>query len=96
VTEPRTIPFGSPIFDPNGVQERITRAQACLLSLHRLQDSEFEKLLRGDRPPEPEANRKPFTKNIIRLDVSGANLVDVTFIDLPGLVANVLMNCRMR
>jgi hypothetical protein len=29
-----------------------------------------------------------FSRNVVRLEVSGSNLVDVTFIDLPGIIAN--------
>lgn len=37
-------------------------------------------------PTKPPA---AFSWNVVRLDVSGSDLVDVMFIDLPGVISNV-------
>ena len=38
----------------------------------------------------PEEDRVPFSPNLVRLDISGPDLPDLSFYDLPGVIANVV------
>lgn len=85
--EPETIPFGDVMTDSNVVEDRLKRAQAAILELPFSNDQSVEPFLASDYQP-PAKPRLDFSRNVVRLDVHGPDLVDVTFIDLPGVISN--------
>src|SRR5213596_2870453 len=87
VGEPQVIPFGNPLIDAQLVEKRLLQAQRAILHLPLINDSGVEDFLTDEfdvstKPPED------FSRNVVRLEVSGPDLVDVTFIDLPGIISN--------
>ncbi|KAF8515813.1 P-loop containing nucleoside triphosphate hydrolase protein [Hysterangium stoloniferum] len=80
--EVRNIPFGDPMTDPAKVEERIRRAQRAALN----PDKDYRAFLDGEASP---GNALDFTKNCVSLDISGPDITDLSFCDLPGLIASV-------
>lgn len=77
------IPFGPVITDKKFVEERIRRAQRAILCPGR----DTELFLNG---PDEEIGRDlSFSKNCVSLDINGPELTDLSFCDLPGLIASV-------
>lgn len=75
-----TVPFGKPIFDPAEVAERIRRAQRAILS-----PSTNPKTFLSDGGDGSEtAPEITFSRNCVSLDISGPDVVDLSFVDLPG------------
>ncbi|QRV96043.1 hypothetical protein RhiJN_24061 [Ceratobasidium sp. AG-Ba] len=76
------VPFGDPVHDPDLLEVRISQAQQA--ALHpRVDPSIF---LNGG--PGPEQGGLSFTKNRVIVKVSGDQLADLSFVDLPGIIAN--------
>ncbi|TCD65552.1 hypothetical protein EIP91_002516 [Steccherinum ochraceum] len=76
--------FGEPIFDKSLVEERIRRAQRAILNPSK-SSREF---LTG--PDEDPADRDlTFSINCVSLQISGSDVADLSFCDLPGLVVSV-------
>jgi hypothetical protein len=76
------IPFGSVIMDKGDVEERIRRAQRAILN----PSISFQAFLSG---PDGDPDAKPelsFSKNCVCLELSGPDLTDLSFCDLPGMV----------
>ncbi|KAG1734532.1 P-loop containing nucleoside triphosphate hydrolase protein [Suillus lakei] len=79
------VPFGSPITDKADVEDRIRRAQRAILNpsinaqkfLHELDDQTAEQA------------ELSFSKNCVSLEISGKDVADLSFVDLPGLIASV-------
>lgn len=79
------IPFGSAITDKADVEDRIRRAQRAILNpsinsqkfLHELEDQTDEQA------------ELSFSKNCVSLEISGKDVADLSFVDLPGLIASV-------
>ncbi|KZT65430.1 hypothetical protein DAEQUDRAFT_676924 [Daedalea quercina L-15889] len=77
----RTKPFGDPIVDPTEVAERIKRAQRAILN----PSTEADFFLTGGEETTPEIT---FSRNCVSLEISGPDVVDLSFVDLPGLIAS--------
>lgn len=74
------IPFGSTITDKKHVEERIRRAQRAILN----PSVSHEIFLSGpDRDPDTK-HELSFSKNCVCLELSGPDLTDLSFCDLPG------------
>ena len=74
------IPFGHVITDKKDVEERIRRAQRAILN----PSFSHEIFLSG---PDGEPDGGPelsFSKNCVCLELSGPDLTDLSFCDLPG------------
>ncbi|KAJ7653846.1 P-loop containing nucleoside triphosphate hydrolase protein [Mycena rosella] len=80
--QPRTEAFGDPIFDKSEVEDRIRRAQRAILNPSK-PTREF--LDEGDE----ESAEISFSTNYISLQISGPEIADLSFVDLPGLIASV-------
>jgi hypothetical protein len=94
---PKIIPFGDVLDDSNKVEETLRRAQAGVLELPFSHDSSVDRFL---NPSYQVPDRHPvdFSRNVVRVDVSGPEFVDVAFIDLPGIITNadeVLLPSRL-
>ena len=85
--EPKILSFGDTMTDFRAVEERLKRAQSALLQLPLASDDDVTPFLADDYVP-PINPQVDFSRNVVRLDVSGKDLVNVTFIDLPGIISN--------
>ncbi|KAJ7813927.1 P-loop containing nucleoside triphosphate hydrolase protein [Mycena olivaceomarginata] len=74
--------FGEPIFDKSGVEDRIRRAQRAILNPSKPPRTFLEE----DEEDVPEVS---FSTNYISLQISGPDVADLSFVDLPGLIASV-------
>jgi len=83
----REIPFGGTITEKSEVTERIRRAQRAILSPSAPTD---DFLSRAESDFEPEQSEISFSPNCIVLQISGPDVTDLNFIDLPGSFLDVL------
>jgi hypothetical protein len=74
----KEIPFGSLIYSPEQVEDRVRRAQRAALNPAQ-SPSDF--LMSGD---DTTRNALDFTTNSVCLEIRGPNLTDLSFCDLPG------------
>ena len=74
------IPFGAVITDKSHVEERIRRAQRAILN----PSISHEAFLSGP-DGEPDEKELSFSKNCVCLELSGPDLTDLSFCDLPGM-----------
>ncbi|QRV99644.1 myxovirus resistance protein [Ceratobasidium sp. AG-Ba] len=74
------IPFGETLTDKSAVQDRIARAQKAVLC----PDIDSKRFLNEDLEPRGRS----FTRDTVVIEVFGKELSDLTFVDLPGLIAN--------
>jgi len=85
--DPRVIKFGDAMTDPCQVENRLRQAQNAVLNLDDDAEVDVAQFLE-DWVDLTKLSELGFSRNVVRLEVSGAELVDVTFIDLPGIIAN--------
>lgn len=84
------IPFGSVITDKSHVEERIRRAQRAILNPSTTPDT----FLSGpDGEPDGRRPELSFSKNCVCLELSGPDLADLSFCDLPGIVISLRVRC---
>jgi hypothetical protein len=77
--QPRRVEFGDPIYSKTLVTERIRRAQCAILN----PDTPDTFFL--EAPPDVlEERHLSFSSNSVCLEISGKDVEDLTFIDLPG------------
>jgi hypothetical protein len=79
----RLVHFGAPITSKSSVEDRIRRAQRAILN----PSTDSNKYLHGDNVSDE--NEVSFSKNYVSLEISGKGLADLSFVDLPGLIASV-------
>ncbi|KAF8323490.1 P-loop containing nucleoside triphosphate hydrolase protein, partial [Cantharellus anzutake] len=83
----RNIPFGPVITNPADVKDRLRRAQAAILD-PALDSPNFPNSFLDCR--EVPSNRvTSFSRNFISMTVKGPDVVDLSFVDLPGIIASV-------
>ncbi|KAG8807393.1 hypothetical protein FRC17_004483, partial [Serendipita sp. 399] len=70
--------------DKTEVQERIRRAQQAILNPSR----SIEEFLRA-QPLDIEHNEHSFSQDFISARISGRDVDDLSFVDLPGIIASV-------
>ncbi|KAJ7128249.1 P-loop containing nucleoside triphosphate hydrolase protein [Mycena filopes] len=80
--QPRTEAFGDPIFDKSDVEDRIRRAQRAILNPSKKPHTFLEE-------DDEEPTEVSFSTNYISLQISGPDIADLSFVDLPGLIASV-------
>jgi hypothetical protein len=79
LAQPKRINFGDPIFNKTLVTDRIRRAQSAILN----PDTENDFFL--DAPPDDLEDRDlSFSSNSVCLEISGKDVEDLSFVDLPG------------
>ncbi|KIM31729.1 hypothetical protein M408DRAFT_327180 [Serendipita vermifera MAFF 305830] len=78
--------FGPPIFDKSEVQDRIRRAQLAILNPSR-PSSEFLGIL--GETDGVITNQKSFSSDLVSVRISGRDVDDLSFVDLPGIIASV-------
>jgi hypothetical protein len=79
--EPKTVGFGDTIFDKLLVTERIRRAQCAILNPNT--DPDFF-LDAGPDDLKDSKNHLTFSSNSVCLEISGKDMDDLSFFDLPG------------
>jgi len=78
--QPRRLEFGDPIYSKSLVTERIRRAQCALLN----PDTSFTFFL--DAPDDDlEQKQLSFSSNSVCLEITGKDVEDLSFVDLPGM-----------
>ncbi|CAE6500374.1 unnamed protein product [Rhizoctonia solani] len=80
----KEIEFGPRMTDRREVQERIRRAQLAILN----PTTEPSAFLNADENKSYPSSRS-FSQNCVIVALSGNELSDLNFVDLPGLIANV-------
>jgi hypothetical protein len=76
----RSEQFGSTIFDKTEVEERIRRAQRAILN----PNTSFLKYLQDEDDDDTSTREVTFSRNCITLAISGSDVADLSFVDLPG------------
>ena len=77
-------PFGSPIFDKSEVELMLRRAQVAVLNPEE-ESQGFWNLSAKELKSRGE-NELQFSRNTICIDLSGPHMVDLAFVDLPGVL----------
>ncbi|KAF9555056.1 hypothetical protein CPC08DRAFT_643469 [Agrocybe pediades] len=77
--------FGPIIYDKSEVEERIRRAQRAILSTGK----PIQFFLDNDDDDSLHQPESSFSLNSITLQISGPDVADLSFCDLPGLIASV-------
>ncbi|TFY58284.1 hypothetical protein EVJ58_g6511 [Rhodofomes roseus] len=88
------VPFGDILTDKGEVEMMLRRAQAAVLDTERplsqfivMDADELDSL-----SPRNSETALPFSQNIVCVDISGPNLTDLSFVDLPGIIQNAESN----
>lgn len=77
----QNVPFGPVIKDKRQVEERIRRAQRAILRPSQNTDV----FLTGPDEDLDYPRELTFSKNCVSLEISGQELTDLSFCDLPGV-----------
>ncbi|PPQ80108.1 LOW QUALITY PROTEIN: hypothetical protein CVT25_001476 [Psilocybe cyanescens] len=77
--------FGPIIYNKAEVEERIRRAQRAILNPTKL--AKF--FLEDDQDEEQYTSQLSFSLNAVTWQISGPDVADLSFCDLPGLIASV-------
>ncbi|KIM31731.1 hypothetical protein M408DRAFT_20955 [Serendipita vermifera MAFF 305830] len=80
------IPFGSVITTKADVEDRIRRAQLAILNPSRPASDFLSDLGRSDVETKNEVS---FSNDLISVRISGKEVDDLSFVDLPGIIASV-------
>jgi hypothetical protein len=78
---PGEIPFGPSITDKSEVEDRIRRAQLAILNPNKAAADFLGSLGEKDRG---EPNEVSFSSDLISVRISGQEVDDLSFVDLPG------------
>ncbi|PBK78407.1 hypothetical protein ARMSODRAFT_947314 [Armillaria solidipes] len=86
-------PFGELITDKSAVESLLRRAQPSVLNpgipVEKVLHAPTEELTKWS---EQSQKMQPFSRNVVCVDLSGPELTDLSFIDLPGLIQNAESN----
>ena len=77
----KNLPFGPVIKDKKLVEERIRRAQRAIL-----RPSEKPEMFLSGPDEDGGHPELTFSKNCVSLEISGPELTDLSFCDLPGTI----------
>ena len=79
--------FGGVLYEKSELEEMLRRAQLAILNpslpADSLVDFDTNSLEPGERPPG-STRQLQFSNNVVCLDISGPDVTDLAFIDLPG------------
>jgi hypothetical protein len=89
----QTIPFGNILHNSGDVETMLRKAQLAALNPHcPIEDfTDFDlkaydkKGKDGKAPPPVTPEQLAFTKNVVALKIVGPEVLNLTFIDLPGM-----------
>ncbi|GJE97016.1 P-loop containing nucleoside triphosphate hydrolase protein [Phanerochaete sordida] len=79
--------FGDVITDPQDVELVLRQAQTAVLNPSK-DESSFLGLSEATLKQRGTKNELPFSRNAVCVDLSGPGLVDLAFVDLPGIIQN--------
>ncbi|PPQ82662.1 hypothetical protein CVT24_004200 [Panaeolus cyanescens] len=88
LAEAKTEQFGDVIYDKAEVEGRIWRAQRAILNPSKA----IEDFLRDDvhsSGNQPRRSELTFSHNCVSLQISGPEVADLSFCDLPGLISSI-------
>ncbi|KAG8736179.1 hypothetical protein FRC10_009636 [Ceratobasidium sp. 414] len=80
----RNVPFGDVITNKDQVEERLRRAQLAILN-PGVNASSFL----GDKIPATSSSAVAFSENFVSVEITGPDVTNLSFCDLPGIIANV-------
>jgi len=84
--------FGPLLTDESELEDMLRRAQLAILnpsvSASEFEDFDTSTLAHGGTFPG-SAGQLQFSSNVVCLDISGPDVTDLSFIDLPGIISNV-------
>lgn len=90
---PTEIPFGGAITDPKMVEDRIRRAQLAALTPDvRTRQGGLQTFLAASAESIGQNPTIEFTKNTICVTIQDPTGVNLSFVDLPGLISNAGQN----
>ncbi|KAI1791428.1 P-loop containing nucleoside triphosphate hydrolase protein [Ganoderma leucocontextum] len=83
------VEFGSLLTNKAQVELMLRRAQAAVLNPH-VSDEKFVDMSEEKLKAPKMEGRKPllFSRNVVCIELAGPDLVDLSFVDLPGIVQN--------
>ncbi|TDL25543.1 hypothetical protein BD410DRAFT_717419 [Rickenella mellea] len=84
--------FGPPIVAKSELELQLKRAQLAILNPSVASELFVEldlSVLTSGCPPLGSDRQLQFSPNVVCLDISGPELTDLSFIDLPGIISNV-------
>ncbi|GAA5883270.1 hypothetical protein JCM16303_007338 [Sporobolomyces ruberrimus] len=88
-------PFGPLIRDPNGVESALRRAQLAVLN-PSVDPAKWASASNPDVQAAKEGKtvlgskkQLSFSTNLVCIDISGPEVTDLAFLDLPGIISNV-------
>ncbi|KDR69882.1 hypothetical protein GALMADRAFT_145261 [Galerina marginata CBS 339.88] len=79
--------FGKVIYNKAEVEDRVRRAQLAILNPNKPLDFFLNE--DGDSDAGQDGPQLTFSTNCVTLEISGPNVPDLSFCDLPGLIANI-------
>ncbi|KAI0087492.1 P-loop containing nucleoside triphosphate hydrolase protein [Irpex rosettiformis] len=82
----REVPFGSHIHKKDEVEAMLRRAQAAVLNPG--QDAQNYLSLSAKQLKHLGQSQLQFSRNTICIDLSGPDMTDLAFVDLPGIIQN--------
>ncbi|KAK4705700.1 hypothetical protein P7C70_g493, partial [Phenoliferia sp. Uapishka_3] len=92
---PVQVAFGPTLVDPAQVEPMLRKAQLAILNpgteasfFVKLDRPSVERIINGELPPGSK-KQLSFSKNLVVVEIEGPDAVDLTFIDLPGIISNV-------
>ncbi|KAG9102798.1 hypothetical protein FRC06_001100 [Ceratobasidium sp. 370] len=80
----RNVEFGGVITNKDQVEERLRRAQLAILN-PGVDAASFL----NDRIPATSSSAVAFSENFVSVEISGPDVTNLSFCDLPGIIANV-------
>ena len=78
-------PFGPELTDPKDVELVLRRAQAAVLN-PKIGTDPFSRMSK-EETKHPRSNQLKFSRNAVCVDISGPQLADLAFVDLPGMLS---------
>ncbi|PIL25642.1 transporter [Ganoderma sinense ZZ0214-1] len=86
------VPFGPRLTDKTEIESMLRRAQAAILNpaipLSHFLESDLEIIKVSGVRLTGTLKPLPFSRNVICVDLAGPELIDLSFVDLPGIVQN--------
>ena len=79
LARPERVEFGDPVFEKSLVTDRIRRAQCAILN-----PDTASNLFLDASPDELDERDLSFSFNSVCLEISGRDVDDLSFVDLPG------------
>ncbi|KZV84495.1 P-loop containing nucleoside triphosphate hydrolase protein [Exidia glandulosa HHB12029] len=81
----RNVPFGAVMLDKAEVEQRLRRAQLAILQPSKNSNEYLD--MSDDELSDVE--QSGFSRNYISLQITGPDVPDLSFVDLPGIIASV-------